>query len=104
MVSGSSGLWGFDSMYSMLGSVRRRSGGGRVKKSAVTSSVKAMWMWEYQWSPLCLQSCVCAEVRVGGFGFANEVGVSGWCQYVGLSGSFRGVDSLSLVAMRTSNR
>ena len=90
-------------MYSMLGSVLRRIGGGRVSRSLMSSSVKAMWMWAYQWSPLCLHIAVCADVRVGGFGFEKDVGVSGWCQYVGLSVSSRGVEVLSLVAMRTSN-
>ena len=91
-------------MYWILGIVRRSAGGGRVSRSLISSVVKARWMWAYhQWSPVCLHSPIFADVRVGGFGFAKDVGVSGWCQYVGLSGSFRVVDSLSLVAIRTSN-
>ena len=103
MVNGSAGLWVFFSIYSMLGLVRRSAGVGRVSRSVMSSVVKAMWIWVYQWSPVCLHMAVCADVRVGGFGFAKDVGVSGWGQHVGLSGSSCVVGSLSLVAMWTSN-
>ena len=76
-------------MYPILGIVRRSAGGVRVSRSVFSYVVKARWMWAYQWSPVCLW--------VGNFGFAKDVGVSGWCQYVRLSGSSRVVGSLSLV-------
>ena len=90
-------------MYSILGINRLSAGGGRVSRSVFSSVVKARWVWAYQWSPVCLHSLFYAAVRVGGFGFAKDVRVSGWCQYVWLSGSSRVVGSLSLVAIRKSN-
>ncbi len=63
-------------------------GGVRVSRSVIASVVKARWIWANQWSPVCLHSPICVAVRVKGFGFAKDVGVSGWCKYVGLSGSW----------------